>query len=292
MPGSATGSARADQPAGLAGALPERQGRGLLLPAARHARHAGGDQTHPAARGGSKKRADYLYVEDARGLLALAQFGAIEFHTWGCRVDQPERPDRIVFDLDPDEGLPWREVVSAARGVADALRELGLVPFVKTTGGKGLHVVVPITRRHGWPEVRAFCEAFARRQAQQAPTRFTANMAKRERRGASFSTICAMRAAPPRSPPIRCARPGVPPRRRLPGPSSTCSSTRANSTTHRARALATTSTIPGRKSTRRARLAQARRLSAPPAADPQRTVRVAVNARLSVMSTAITRPGQ
>jgi bifunctional non-homologous end joining protein LigD len=140
----------------------------------------------PLREEGSKKRADYLYVEDARGLLALAQFGAIEFHSWGCRVDQPERPDRIVFDLDPDEGLPWHEVVSAAHGVADELRELGLVPFVKTTGGKGLHVVVPITRRHGWPEVRGFCEAFARQQAQEAPTRFTANMAKRERRGRIF----------------------------------------------------------------------------------------------------------
>jgi DNA ligase D len=135
---------------------------------------------------GSKERADYLYVEDARGLFALAQFGAIEFHCWGCRVDQPERPDRLVFDLDPDEGLPWREVVSAAREVADALRELGLVPFVKTTGGKGLHVVVPLARRQGWPEVRRFCEAFARQQAQQAPKRFTANMAKRERRGRIF----------------------------------------------------------------------------------------------------------
>ena len=135
---------------------------------------------------GSKKRADYLYVEDARGLLALAQFGAIEFHSWGCRVDQPERPDRIVFDLDPDEGLPWREVVKAARHVADALRELGLVPFLKTTGGKGLHVVVPLARRQSWPEVRRFCEAFARQQAEQAPKRFTANMAKRERRGRIF----------------------------------------------------------------------------------------------------------
>ena len=137
----------------------------------------------PLREEGSKKRADYLYVEDARGLLALAQFGAVEFHPWGCRVDQPERPDRIVFDLDPDEGLPWREVVSAAHHVADVLRELGLVPFLKTTGGKGLHVVVPIARRHGWPEVRRFCEAFAKQQAQQAPKRFTANMAKRERRG-------------------------------------------------------------------------------------------------------------
>jgi bifunctional non-homologous end joining protein LigD len=140
-------------------------------------------RTIPLREEGSKKRADYLYVEDARGLLALPQFGAIEFHSWGCRVDQPERPDRIVFDLDPDEGLPWRDVVSAAHDVADALRALGLVPFVKTTGGKGLHVVVPIARRHGWPEVHRFAEAFARQQAQQAPKRFTANMAKHERRG-------------------------------------------------------------------------------------------------------------
>jgi bifunctional non-homologous end joining protein LigD len=137
----------------------------------------------PLREEGSKERADYLYIEDARGLFALAQFGAIEFHSWGCRVAQPERPDRIVFDLDPDEGLPWREVVDAARDVADALSELGLRPFLKTTGGKGLHIVVPLARRQGWPEVRRFCEAFARRQAQQAPRRFTANMAKRERRG-------------------------------------------------------------------------------------------------------------
>ena len=140
----------------------------------------------PLREEGSKKRADYLYVEDAQGLLALAQFGAVEFHSWGCRVDQPERPDRIVFDLDPDEGLPWREVVTRRATSRDVLRELGLVPFVKTTGGKGLHVVVPIARRQGWPEVRRFCEAFARQQAQQAPKRFTANMAKRERRGRIF----------------------------------------------------------------------------------------------------------
>jgi bifunctional non-homologous end joining protein LigD len=140
-------------------------------------------RTIPLREEGSKKRADYLYIEDARGLLALAQFGAVEFHSWGCRIDQPERPDRMVFDLDPDEGLPWREVVSAAHHIADLLRGLGLVPFLKTTGGKGLHVVVPIARRQGWPEVRRFCEAFARQQAEQAPRRFTANMAKRERRG-------------------------------------------------------------------------------------------------------------
>jgi bifunctional non-homologous end joining protein LigD len=135
---------------------------------------------------GSKERADYLYLDDAKGLLSLVQFGAVELHAWGCRVDKPERPDRLVFDLDPDEGLPWPMVVDAAREVRDALERLGLVAFVKTTGGKGLHVVVPIVRRHAWAQVRQFCEAFARSLAKQAPRRFTANMAKRERRGRIF----------------------------------------------------------------------------------------------------------
>ena len=101
-------------------------------------------RTIPLVEQGRKEKADYLYVEDARGLLSLAQFGAVEFHSWGCRVDQPERPDRLVFDLDPDESLPWREVADAAVEVRDMLATEGLVPFLKTTGGKGLHVVVPI----------------------------------------------------------------------------------------------------------------------------------------------------
>ncbi len=132
---------------------------------------------------GKKEKADYLYVEDARGLLSLAQFGTIEFHSWGCRVDQPERPDRLVFDLDPDESLPWREVVDAAFEVRDALAAQGLAPFLKTTGGKGLHLVVPIQRRRSWDEVTRFCESFARQMAAAAPRRFTANMAKAQRRG-------------------------------------------------------------------------------------------------------------
>ena len=132
---------------------------------------------------GKGETGEYLYVEDARGLLSLPQFGAVEFHGWGCRVDQPERPDRLVFDLDPDEGLPWRQVVEAAFEVREALARLGLVPFVKTTGGKGLHVVVPLARRQGWAEVQRFSEAFARHLAASAPRRFTANMSKQQRRG-------------------------------------------------------------------------------------------------------------
>jgi DNA ligase D len=135
---------------------------------------------------GKEETGEYLYVEDARGLLSLAQFGAVEFHSWGCRVDRPEHPDRIVFDLDPDEGLPWREVVDAAFEVRAALAGLGLVPFLKTTGGKGLHVVVPLVRRQDWDPVRRFCEAFARAMAASAPRRFTANMAKVQRRGRIF----------------------------------------------------------------------------------------------------------
>jgi DNA ligase D len=151
----------------------------------RHA-HAGMPEavkTIPLLEEGSKERADYVYVEDARGLLSLPQFGTVELHGWGCRVDQPERPDRLVFDLDPDEGLPWRQVIDAAFEVRDALEGLGLVPFLKTTGGKGLHLVVPIVRRHGWEEVARFCETFARHMAATAPRRFTANMKKTERRG-------------------------------------------------------------------------------------------------------------
>jgi DNA ligase D len=132
---------------------------------------------------GSKERADYIYVEDASGLLSLPQFGTVEIHSWGCRVDQPERPDRLVFDLDPDEGLPWRQVIDAALEVREALEGLGLVPFLKTTGGKGLHLVVPVARRQGWEEAARFCEAFARRMAAKAPRRYTANMKKQERRG-------------------------------------------------------------------------------------------------------------
>ena len=152
-----------------------------------HVRHARAIKRIPLREEGSKERADYLYVEDARGLLALAQFGAIEFHSWGCRVDQPERPGPPGVRPRPRRGpAVARGRERRARRRAMPCAELGLVPFVKTTGGKGLHVVVPIARRHGWPEVRRFCEAFARQQARQAPKRFTANMAKRERRGRIF----------------------------------------------------------------------------------------------------------
>ena len=83
----------------------------------------------------------YLVVRDLVGLLALVQFGVLEFHVSGARADKFERPDRLVIDLDPDEGLPWSHTTSAAKDIRQWLAEAGLVSFVKTTGGKGLHVV-------------------------------------------------------------------------------------------------------------------------------------------------------
>jgi bifunctional non-homologous end joining protein LigD len=159
----------------------------------------------------SKKRGDYLYFEDARGFLSLPQFGAIELHSWGCRIDQPERPDRMIFDLDPDESLRWSEVIDAALEVRGGLEALGLAPFVKTTGGKGLHLVVPLQRRQGWERMLRFAQAFVEGLAKRAPTRFTGKMAKSGRRGRVFiDYLRNVRGATAVAPYSLRARPGVP----------------------------------------------------------------------------------
>jgi bifunctional non-homologous end joining protein LigD len=116
----------------------------------------------------------------------LVQFGVLEFHTWGAHADNIERPDQLIFDLDPDEGLPWKRVTAAAVMVREALAHVGLVSFVKTTGGKGLHVVAPIERRSEWSEVKSFCKALADVCVSAAPTQFTSNLSKAARRGRIF----------------------------------------------------------------------------------------------------------
>jgi bifunctional non-homologous end joining protein LigD len=123
----------------------------------------------------------YPLVKDAAGLVALVQMGVLEFHTWQSRADQLERPDRMIFDLDPAPEVAWIRVVEAAQLVRGLLKELGLRSFLKTTGGKGLHVVAPLLRRQGWDEVKGFSEAVAQHLARELPDRFTAKLMKRER---------------------------------------------------------------------------------------------------------------
>jgi bifunctional non-homologous end joining protein LigD len=107
-------------------------------------------------------------------------------HTWGATRDRLDRPDRLTFDLDPDPSVPWTEVVEAARLTKTLLEELDLACFLKTTGGKGLHVVVPIQRSHDWEETKAFAKAVADHMVAAIPQRFTSNMAKRARKGKVF----------------------------------------------------------------------------------------------------------
>ncbi|WP_378948079.1 DNA ligase D [Mesorhizobium sp. ANAO-SY3R2] len=128
----------------------------------------------------------YIAVEDARGYLALAQFGVVEFHVWGALRKQLEKPDRVVFDLDPGEGIGWREVVEAAVHVRGELEGMGLVPFVKTSGGRGIHVVVPMKRRLGWKQVHQASGAISARIAASAPGTFTTVMGKENRKQRIF----------------------------------------------------------------------------------------------------------
>jgi bifunctional non-homologous end joining protein LigD len=151
----------------------------------------------------------YLYIDSVAGLISLVQMGVLEIHVWGSRVDMLEQPDRIVMDLDPAPELGWEAVVAGAKEVREKLRDLGLESFVKTTGGKGLHVVVPITRgRADWDEVKAFTRAIAVSMAAEAPTRYTATITKAKRtnkifidylrngRGATAITTFSARARP------------------------------------------------------------------------------------------------
>ena len=126
---------------------------------------------------------EYLYVDSVPGLVALAQAGILEIHPWNSRVARLEEPDQVIFDLDPDEALPFSRVAAAARRVRALLTELGLESFVKTTGGKGLHVCVPLEPEHGWEELEEFTRAVAQRLARDEPGTFTANMAKAHRKG-------------------------------------------------------------------------------------------------------------
>jgi bifunctional non-homologous end joining protein LigD len=129
---------------------------------------------------------DYVYVEDRAGILACTQMGTIEFHGWGSSVAEVEKPDRLVFDIDPDEGLSFDQVKRTARDLHKYLADMGLMSFPMVTGGKGLHVVVPLTPDAEWPQVKDFAQRFAIALATAEPERFTANLAKAKRKGRIF----------------------------------------------------------------------------------------------------------
>jgi bifunctional non-homologous end joining protein LigD len=130
--------------------------------------------------------AEYIVIDDLRGLISLVQMGVLEIHPWGSSEGDLERPDILTFDLDPGPDVGWPEVIAGARLLRHLLQELGLQSFVKTSGGKGLHLVVPIRRRTGWEEAKAFAGAVARNLVRQRPDLFTAEMKKAKRQGRIF----------------------------------------------------------------------------------------------------------
>ena len=129
---------------------------------------------------------DYLYFDDIRGLLACVQMGTIEFHGWGSKIDAVEKPDRLVFDLDPDVGLDFGRVKEAAVRLRALLQDLGLETFPLLSGGKGIHVVAPLDASADWPAVKSFAERFSRAIAEAEPELFTANIRKAQRKGRIF----------------------------------------------------------------------------------------------------------
>ena len=128
----------------------------------------------------------YAVANSAAAVVGLVQKGVIELHVWGATTRDLAKPDRMVFDLDPDVAVPWREVMAAARATRERLEAIGLESFLKTSGGKGLHVVVPLARRHEWDEVKGFSRAVAEAMAADDPRVFTPKMAKKERTGRIF----------------------------------------------------------------------------------------------------------
>jgi bifunctional non-homologous end joining protein LigD len=127
-----------------------------------------------------------MAIDDLGGLISLVQSGVVEIHPWGSRADNLERPDGLIFDLDPGESVSWREVIEAAKDVRTRLEARGLTSFVKTSGGKGLHVVVPIEPRVDWETAREFTHSIAEDMSKQHRDRYVATMSKRVRGGHIF----------------------------------------------------------------------------------------------------------
>lgn len=154
---------------------------------------------------------DYLWLDSVDGLIAAVQMGSIEFHGWGSRASDVERPDRLVIDLDPDEGLGFDAVKKAAIDIRGHLADLGLVSFAMLSGGKGVHIVVPLTPEAEWPAVKDFASRFSQALATAEPDRFVATMSKAKRKGRIFiDWLRNQRGATAVLPYVVRARPGAP----------------------------------------------------------------------------------
>lgn len=132
------------------------------------------------------QRRTYTYVHELPDLIALVQAGTLEIHPWGSRVDNVDKPDLIIFDLDPSPETRWTEVLRVGGTLRERLTQLGLTPFARLTGGKGLHVVVPLRRHDGWDDIKDFAHAACEAHARDEPKRLTTNMSKDRRRGRIF----------------------------------------------------------------------------------------------------------
>ncbi|MDT3778769.1 DNA ligase D [Nitrospira sp. MA-1] len=134
----------------------------------------------------TKTKNTYLVIDDVKGLIALVQMGVLEIHPWGCRKDRTDRPDRLVLDLDPGPGVKWEQLVEGAHVLKKRLSGDGIESFVKTSGGKGLHVVAPLTRRATWDQLKQYTRRLAMETARTHPSGFVATMSKAKRKGKIF----------------------------------------------------------------------------------------------------------
>ena len=141
-------------------------------------------RTFPFTHNG--KKYEYLYIEDEKGLMEAIQMGTIELHPWGATVGAIEYPDRMIFDLDPDTEVAFEAVKLAAQDLRKRLKEKGLDSVLKCTGGKGLHVTVPLKAEDKWPEVKAFAASLAAEMTADTPQAYVATMSKAKRRGKIF----------------------------------------------------------------------------------------------------------
>jgi bifunctional non-homologous end joining protein LigD len=149
-------------------------------------KHAGAGLHKSVSRMKDKDGEELLFIRDFDGLAALVQLGTVEVHVWGARIDAVEMPDQIIFDLDPDQGVPMERVREAALSVRQRLGELGFESFLKTSGGKGFHVVLPLKPKADWDEVKGFARDFAKAMEQVEPKLYTATLSKKARKGRIF----------------------------------------------------------------------------------------------------------